>query len=82
MFFVQDIAHVYTVIINAIGKHRELVYMIALEAFLNIAISIYLVGKIGVLGVAFGTMISHFCCTGWFAMYLTHRELNPVFLKR
>jgi len=77
-FFIQTITHVYAVIINAIGQQREIAYVIAVEALLNIAISIYLVGHMGVIGVALGTLVAHVCATGWFAMYLTHRELNPV----
>lgn len=44
-------------ILYAINKHRYYSLMIVLEAILNLALSIVLARKIGILGVAWGTLI-------------------------
>ncbi len=78
-FFFQTIAHTYGVIINAIGKQKVMAYMVTLEAGINLAISIILVQKIGIIGVALGTLIAHFCVTGWFSIYYAHKNLKVAF---
>lgn len=75
-FFSQTIAHTYGVIINAIGKQHMMSYMVILEAAINLVVSIILVQRIGIIGVALGTMIAHFCATGWFSIYYTHKNLK------
>lgn len=52
-------------ILQAIGKNRVLVYSEALNAVLNLIFSIILIKKIGLVGVALGTMLAHICTTFW-----------------
>lgn len=78
-FCIQTIAHTYGIIINAIGKQKAIAYMVIFEAVLNLSLSIILVQRIGLIGVALGTLIAHLCATGWFACFYVHKILNPIF---
>ncbi len=79
--FVQSIAHSCGVFINAIGKHKPIVWFSGIEAILNVGLSILLVRQYGYLGVALGTLIAHLLCTGWFSIYHSFKELNRAGIK-
>ncbi len=77
-FIFQTIEHTYGIVINAIGKQKAISYMVILEAFLNLTISIILVQRIGLIGVAIGTLIAHLLGTGWFAIYYANKNLKEL----
>jgi len=67
--------------LQGIGKVRELVLFNFLEALLNLAISIVLVIKVGLIGAAVGT-IAAMCMTNlWYVPYKACKELKIPFLK-
>lgn len=53
-----------------IGKYRP-VY----AAIINIVLSVYLVGKIGIAGVFFGTVISRLCTYFWYDPYVIYKHV-------
>ncbi len=77
-FFSYTIAHTCGVIINAMGKQKIVSYIVMLESFINLIISLILVRKMGMLGVALGTLSAHLCTTGWFMIYYVCKNLKEV----
>lgn len=73
---VYSISHTCSVFINAIGKHRPVVWASIIEAILNIVISLSLLPAYGSLGVAMGTLAAHLLTTAWFLPYLTYRHFQ------
>jgi O-antigen/teichoic acid export membrane protein len=59
-----------------IGKYRP-VY----AAIINIVVSVFLVGKIGIAGVFIGTVISRLCTYFWFDPYVIYKHVfhKPVY---
>ena len=53
-------------LLQGIGKNRRFVYSELVNAGLNLIISIILIQKIGILGVALGTLIAHALTSTWF----------------
>lgn len=53
-----------TLILAGMARHRILAYVVLCEAVANIVLSIILVRKMGVIGVAWGTAIPHLVSTG------------------
>jgi O-antigen/teichoic acid export membrane protein len=52
-------------VLQSCGKNRELTYSELLNAILNIILSVFLVQRLGVLGVAVGTVVAHVCSSFW-----------------
>ena len=69
--FFQCVTKSCAVFIKAIGKHQPIVWFSCLEAVLKIGLSIVLVQKYGMIGIALGTLIAHLLATGWFIPYLS-----------
>ncbi|NQU54783.1 MAG: oligosaccharide flippase family protein [Bacteroidetes bacterium] len=68
-----------TAIVFASGDMRNWTIASIAEAILNIAISISLVGSLGLVGVALGTLISKILTTGFYTPYWVCQKLNlPV----
>lgn len=60
-------------ILFAIGEHRRLAYLLILEAGLKIPLSIFLVGQMGLIGLAWGSAIPQ---------ALLYSALYPLMMKR
>jgi O-antigen/teichoic acid export membrane protein len=52
-------------LLQAIGENRKFMYSEIVNALLNLLLSVILVKKIGVLGVALGTLVAHLCTSFW-----------------
>lgn len=65
----------YNIIIKAVGHYKETQQSAIIEAVLNIVISVALVYKMGLLGVAIGTLIAMSYRTIYFAIYLKNNIL-------
>jgi O-antigen/teichoic acid export membrane protein len=50
-------------VLAGIAKHRPLAFLMLAEAIVNLVLSVVLVQKMGLLGVALGTVIPHLICT-------------------
>jgi O-antigen/teichoic acid export membrane protein len=68
--------HVSTSVLSAMAKHRVLAYLAVAEGVVNVAISILLVRKMGVMGVAIGTVVPHLISTALIMPLYTLRVLN------
>jgi O-antigen/teichoic acid export membrane protein len=53
-------------VLQGIGKNKEFMYSEMIHAGLNIILSIILIQKIGLFGLALGTLFSNLCTTAWF----------------
>lgn len=63
-------------ILAGMAKHRMLAYLVMLEAVINLTLSIVLVRKIGLVGVAWGAALPHLLITGILLPLYTLRMLN------
>ncbi len=63
-------------ILAGMAKHKPLAFMALSEGLVNLALSIILVRKIGLVGVAWGTVIPHAIATAIAIPWYTLRTLN------
>jgi len=63
-------------VLYASGRIRGWTMMSVIEAVLNLAISLSLVGRLGLLGVALGTAISKTVTTAWYTPYLICKQVE------
>jgi O-antigen/teichoic acid export membrane protein len=52
-------------VLQSCGRNKELMYSELLNAMLNVMLSVFLVQRLGVLGVAVGTVVAHVCSSFW-----------------
>ena len=74
----------YNILIKAVGHYKQTQTSAFIEAILNLGISIALVQKMGLVGVAIGTLVSMSYRTIYFAFYLKKNILKNrkyVFLR-
>jgi O-antigen/teichoic acid export membrane protein len=65
-----------SLILASMARHKALAYMVLAEGIVNLALSIVLVQKMGIIGVAWGTVIPHFINTGIIIPLYTLRIMN------
>jgi O-antigen/teichoic acid export membrane protein len=66
-------------LLQAIGKNKAFVYSEILNASLNLLLSIILVTKIGLIGVALGTLFASACTSSWIVPLLACKHTGlPV----
>lgn len=74
----------YNFMIQAIGHYRETQISAIIEVAINVAVSVVLVARFGLVGVAIGTFVSMTYRTVYMAWYLSkkilHRSLGYFFL--
>jgi O-antigen/teichoic acid export membrane protein len=68
--------HTAALVLAGLGRHRAPALGGAVEALLNLALSILLVQRLGVLGVALGTLVAGLVTNGWVAPRAACRELG------
>jgi O-antigen/teichoic acid export membrane protein len=68
--------YVSALVLSGMAKHKVLAYMILLEGVANLVLSVILVRKIGLIGVAWGTAIPDLICTAVFVPLYTLRTLK------
>jgi O-antigen/teichoic acid export membrane protein len=68
--------YISALILAGMAKHRILAYVVLVEAVVNVCLSIFLVQKMGVIGVAWGTVIPHVISTGIVIPLYTIRTLH------
>lgn len=66
----------YNIVVLAAGHYKQTQLSAIIEAFLNIFISVILVAKFGLIGVAIGTFIAMCYRTIYFAIYLSKNILR------
>lgn len=65
MTFVHVIGTPAAALLQAIGRNEEFVYSEIANAILNLGLSVLLIGPLGLLGVALGTLLASLCTSGW-----------------
>lgn len=64
------------VLLQGIGKNKEIMYLNIVMAVLNLTLSIILIQKIGLLGVALGTLVAHLCTGSWAGPLLVRKYIG------
>lgn len=81
MGFLHAIGTPAGILLQGIGKNKKFVYSELINAFLNLFLSIVLVQKIGVFGVAVGTLFAHLLTSAWFIPLSACRKIDLSFRK-
>ncbi len=68
--------YVSALVLAGMAKHRVLAYLVLAEGFANLVLSVILVRKIGLVGVAWGTVIPDVICTAVVVPWYTLRILK------
>jgi O-antigen/teichoic acid export membrane protein len=63
-------------VLTAMARHRALAYFALAEGIANVMLSVWLVQKMGLIGVAWGTVIPHLLCTAVVVPFYTLRVLK------
>jgi O-antigen/teichoic acid export membrane protein len=80
MLLIATPIHMAALLLSALGRHRAPAIGGAIEAVLNLTLSLILVRPLGVLGVALGTLGAGLLTNAWIAPVTACRELGiPVF---
>ncbi|HEY8227541.1 MAG TPA: oligosaccharide flippase family protein [Pyrinomonadaceae bacterium] len=83
VFLVRSFAMPFEMVLVGTLKHRVYAGVVIAEGLLNLFLSLFLVRRMGLLGVALGTLVSHLLCTGWFlptkGLSLVGLHLRDVF---
>jgi O-antigen/teichoic acid export membrane protein len=74
--FVGLSQYVSALVLAGMARHRVLAYLVFAEGFANLVLSVILVQRIGLVGVAWGTVIPDLICTGVIIPAYTLRTLN------
>ncbi len=75
----------YKLIIKAAGHYRETQISSIIEALLNVIVSVILVFKYGIIGVAIGTLVAMSYMTIYYIIYLSQNIINRsafIFTKK
>ena len=75
-FAVCSLRSFYNIIIKAVGHYKETQKSAIIEAVINAVLSVILVWKFGLVGVAIGTLVALSYRTIYFALYLENNILN------
>lgn len=76
MLLIATPIHVASLALAALGRHRPAALGGAVEAVLNVALSIMLVRSLGVLGVALGTLLAGLATNAWIAPGAANRAIG------
>ena len=68
--------YISSLILVGMARHKSLAYVAGAEAAANLVLSIILVRKIGLIGVAWGTAIPHLITTGLVVPWYTLRQVQ------
>jgi len=63
-------------LLQAVGKNKEFTYSAIVDAALNLGLSIFLCRKIGLIGVALGTLIAHLLTDTWVVIWLACKYIS------
>ncbi len=81
MNFIHAIGTPAGIVLQGIGKNKEITCSEIINAILNLTFSIFLVQKIGLLGVALGTILAHLCTSSWFVVFLACKYVKLEFRR-
>ncbi|MDD2837792.1 oligosaccharide flippase family protein [Sulfuricurvum sp.] len=73
--FIHTWNHVSSVFVMAMGLHKEVAWVVLIEAVLNVFLSVLFAKAYGLPGIAMGTLIAHAITNNWFTPYWFYRNL-------
>jgi len=73
--FIHTWNHVSSVFVMAMGLHKEVAWVVLIEAILNVFLSVLFAKAYGLPGIAMGTLIAHAITNNWFTPYWFYRNL-------
>lgn len=76
IFVIRAVAQTGELVVVGTSSQRGYAGVVAAEAVMNVGLTLVLVGPLGVLGVALGTLIAHAACTGWYLPWKSWRLLR------
>lgn len=79
--FLETIRQPYQILIQAAGKYKETKRIVIFEPIINIVVSVILVLRFGLVGVAIGTLISVIIRTTGFSWYISKNYISNTFLR-
>lgn len=79
--FLETVRQPYQILIQAAGKYKETKVIVIIEPIINITVSIILVIRYGLVGVAIGTLISIMMRTLSFAYYISLHFIKHTFRR-
>lgn len=68
----------HALFLNALGVIRKQVAILLLHAIVAVALNIYLVQKLGTVGMAIGGSLAYLCVSAWYLPRLFHRTLESI----
>jgi O-antigen/teichoic acid export membrane protein len=66
----------------AMGLHKEVSWVVLIEAVLNVLLSVLLAKEYGLIGIAMGTLIAHIITNNWFTPYWFYRNLHLLKVRK
>ena len=79
--FFLPLAGIYSHVLYALNRHQVNGCIAVVEAFSNLALSIWLVHRLGIVGVAWGTLIPAACTQGIVMPIYTARVLSLIHIS-
>lgn len=79
LLLTQPAIQMGTTTLLGLGKIKVSTTLIVVEALINLALSIFLVRKVGVWGVALGTLSAQLLTNFWFIPYYTTKQIEGNF---
>jgi O-antigen/teichoic acid export membrane protein len=76
ILFYRTMMQSASIVVIGSGRIRGVVFMSVAEAVLNLALSLWWVGRYGLLGVAAGTAVAGALTSGWYVTWVVSRELG------
>lgn len=80
-YFIRQWTDLHAVLINGMDMMRPMAISAVLHSVLTISITIFLLKKIGVIGVPIAAFIGYFLVSGWFLPLLARRTLTVLELQ-
>jgi O-antigen/teichoic acid export membrane protein len=80
--FVHTWNHVSSIFVMAMGLHKEVSWVVLIEAVLNVLLSVLLAKEYGLIGIAMGTLIAHIITNNWFTPYWFYRNLHLLKVRK
>jgi len=78
-FMLDTATYPGTIVLMAIDRHRSVAWMALADGLLNLALSIALIGPLGLLGVALGTLVSTLAVQTVFIVPYTAKALSTTY---
>lgn len=76
LVIIHTYLHVWSNILQALGRVQGLAWVSLAEGVLKVGLSLWLAQRIGLVGVALGTLVANVCTSGWYVQLTAARALG------